>query len=69
VAQTLPFDRVEVTEKDGQRSILSAEQFLAASLYDRARWILERRLTFSLQGTPVDGRVALWALRQLARTD
>jgi hypothetical protein len=62
-AGTLPFDKV-IVNVDGERRELAPAELLELPLHQRVHWLLDDSLEFYLEGTPVDRRLALAALRE-----
>lgn len=59
-----PFDRVVVSDRDGQRQLTPGE-FFALPLSSRIRMVLERTVTFYLGRVEIDRNAALEALRRI----
>jgi hypothetical protein len=62
---TLPFNGVVVQTKDGTKRLTVAE-FEALPLTERVRALLEKRVAFYRDQTPLDANAALRALRERA---
>jgi hypothetical protein len=57
--KAVAFDRVEVSEEDGQKRMLDREGFHALKLDQRVRYILGKRLRFYLNDKEVPLKDAL----------
>jgi hypothetical protein len=59
----LPFDEVFLA-LDGKQKAISAAAFFELPLSDRVRHVINRSVTFSASGVPIDQKAALAALRR-----
>jgi hypothetical protein len=59
----LPFDKITI--RDGE--VLGVEEFLRLPLSERIALVLERKLSFTLAGKPVDRNLALRRLMESAK--
>lgn len=58
----LPFDTAVIT-KDGRELRMQAREFLAMSLHERVRLLLERQVRLTREGQPVDVKRALLSVQ------